>query len=119
MEEVVHTEVEKLHAGDSAPGNGVLVHQTDETPPSCTAQGMHALGGDGYLGDTGTEVLGRQGRTPNQVQAEKEQRVVVSLKNARTFTEIKDVQGVVAWERHEGSEVKFREAARNVTLICT
>ena len=97
---MVHTEVEKLHAGDSAPGNGVLVHQTDKTPPRCTAQGVHALGGNGYLGDTGTEVLCRQGRAPNQFQAEKEQRVVVCLKNARTFTEIKDVQGAVTGQRH-------------------
>ena len=100
MEEMVHREVEKLHASDSAPGNGVLVHQTNETPPRCAAQGVHGLGGDGYLDETGTKVLGRQGRAPNYFQAEKKQRVVVCLKNARTFTEIKDVQGAVTGQRH-------------------
>ena len=100
MEAMVHTEVEKLHAGDIAPGNGVLVHQTDETSPRCAAQGMHALGGDGHLGDTGTKILGRQGRAPDQLQAEKKQRVVVCLENAGTITEIEDVHSTVTGQRH-------------------
>ena len=49
MKVVIDTKVKELHAGDSAPGNGVLVHQTDETSPRCAAQGMHALGGDGHF----------------------------------------------------------------------
>jgi len=88
MKVVIDTKVKELHAGDSAPGNGVLVHQTDETSPRCAAQGMHALGGDGHFGDTGTKILGRQGGAPDQFQAEKKQRVVVCLENAGTIAEI-------------------------------
>ena len=85
------------------------MHQTDETSPRCAAQGVHALGDDGHLGDTGTKILGRQGGAPDQFQTEKKQRVVVCLENAGTFTEIENVQGAVTRQRHgerqKGAEV--------------
>ena len=55
----------------------------------------------------------------DQLKAQDKQGAVFSFQNADTFTEVQDVQSAVVWERYEGREVKFREAARNVTLIRT
>ena len=53
-----------------------------------------------------------------QLKAQGEQGIVFGFQNAYTLTEVQDVQSVVVWERHEEREAKFKEAARNVTLIC-
>ena len=78
---------------------------------------MHPFSSYGYLGDSGAQILLSQSSAPHQLKAQDKQGVVFSFQSADTFSEVQDAQGAVGWERHEEREAKFKEAARNVTLI--